>query len=231
MRALPCRLPPGMAPLTSLLCFRRRLNTRWLLSLLHRPAPALAATGASAKVQEVANPGLYRQKSIQSAQKAAGLRAEVDELAAKVAALESKVAAQAAAAAAEPSANVGPAAGADVASIAELVASLQALTAAAAGDDAAPTSARVIGAGGRPSTAPYRTLKPSEGDDLVSWSADAFGKSKTPGWYHTYRKDLYAQRAARAAAQPTGCYISHSKYADEAVRIAATGRLAFSAGK
>ena len=50
-------------------------------------------------------------------------------------------------------------------------------------------------------------------------------------WYHTHRKSLYAQRAARAAAMPTGCYVSHSKYCDEAVRIAATGRLAFSAGK
>ena len=107
--------------------------------------------------------------------------------------------------------------------------SLQALTAAASGE--VGTSAGVIGAdiAARPSTAPYRSFKDTE--SMVSWLADAFGKSKTPGWYHQYRKTLYAQRAARAAEQPTGCYVSHSKYADEAVRIAATGRLAFSAGK
>ena len=81
----------------------------------------------------------------------------------------------------------------------------------------------------RPATAPYRSLKGTQSE--VSWSADAFGKSKTPGWYHQCRKQLFAQRAARAALQPEGCFVSHSKYADEAVRIAATGRLAFSAGK
>eukprot|EP00965_Chrysotila_dentata_P019805 656866-Pleurochrysis_carterae.AAC.1 len=32
----------------------------------------------------------------------------------------------------------------------------------------------------RPSTAPYRTT--GETGSLASWSADAFGKSKTPGW-------------------------------------------------
>ena len=110
--------------------------------------------------------------------------------------------------------------------MADLVKSLKALTETADGE-APLTSSRVIGAGGRPTTAPYRSL-PTDSQSMVSWSADAFGKSKTPGWYHTYRKELYAQRAARAAAQPSGCYISHSKYADEAKRITATGRLAFS---
>ena len=93
-----------------------------------------------------------------------------------------------------------------------------------------PSSA-VIGSGlaQRPSTAPYRNVKDTA--SVVSWSADAYGKSKTPGWYHLHRKQLLSQRAARAASQPKDCYVSHSKYADEAVRIAATGRLAFSAGK
>ena len=146
--------------------------------------------------------------------------------AAQVAALERKISA---APVDVSDGAAAPASTADVASIAELVKSLQALTAAADGNEP-PTSSGVIGQGGRPSTAPYRRL-PTDSQSVVSWSADAFGKSKTPGWYHSYRKELYAQRAARAAAQPTGCYISHSKYADEAVRIAATGRLAFSAGK
>ena len=181
--------------------------------------------GASARVQEVANPGLYRQRAVAEAQKSAGLKAEVEKLAAQVAALEKKVTAQAAAA----PVDISDAPSADVASIAELVASLKALTAQASGSGDFGQSSKVIGTGGRPSTAPYRSLKDTA--SVVSWSADAYGKSKTPGWYHNYRKQLYAQRAERAAAQPTGCYISHSKYADEAVRIAATGRLAFSAGK
>ena len=177
------------------------------------------------KVQEVANPGLHRFRAL-SSQKAkaaqqSALQAEVEKLAAKVAALEAKLAAPAA----QPVAEEGP-------SVGELVASLKALTAAAEAE-APLTSAREIGAGvatSRPTSAPYRTLR-GDAASVVSWSADAAGRSKTPGWYHTSRKQLYAQRAKSAAGQPTGCFVSHSKYADEAVRIAATGRLAFSAGK
>ena len=116
----------------------------------------------------------------------------------------------------------------DVADIADLVHGLQSLASTASEEPR--TSSRTIGEGGRPVTAPYRRL-PTDSQSVVSWSADAYGKSKNPGWYHTYRKELYSQRAKRAATQPDGCYVSHSKYADEAVRIAATGRLAFSAGK
>ena len=61
----------------------------------------------------------------------------------------------------------------------------------------------------------------------ASWSADAFGKSKTPGWYHTSRKQLYQHRSKLASTAPKGVYTSHTKYADEAVRIKNTGRLAF----
>lgn len=125
----------------------------------------------------------------------------------------------------------------DAASIAELLARLQALK--SAHDPAsAPTAGAELGRNrgtrvdgdlpGR-TCAPYRY--PRDSQSVVSWSADAFGKSKTPGWYHTNRKEVFAQRAARAAAQPAGCFISHSKYADEAARVAATGRLAFSSGK
>ena len=181
------------------------------------------------KVQEVANPGLHRFRAL-SSQKAkaaqqSALQAEVEKLAAKVAALEAKLAAPASTEAAQPAAEEG-------ASIGELVASLKALTAAAEAE-APLTSSACIGAGvatSRPTSAPYRTLR-GDAASVVSWSADAAGRSKTPGWYHTSRKQLYAQRAKNAAGQPTGCFVSHSKYADEAVRIAATGRLAFSAGK
>jgi len=45
--------------------------------------------------------------------------------------------------------------------------------------------------------------------------------------YHVHRKEIYAQRARLNRAAPKGCFISCAKYADEAVRIANTGRLAF----
>ena len=145
------------------------------------------------------------------------------------------------------------------------MANLKALTDVAAGVAGPVTSAGAIGLGvsERPATAPYRTLGDSA--SVVSWSVDAYGKSKMPGWYHSKRKELYKQRAERDAAEPSGCYISHSKcadlrsptnhpgatrrvtnvpdanrlhhnqctrrYADEAVRIAATGRPAFSSSK
>ena len=135
----------------------------------------------------------------------------------------------------------------------------------------------------RPKTAHYQQI---DMESLESWSADAFGRSRCPGWYHKVRKQINEDRARRAvrpaeartkpvhprrslwashvsnlnhpalalslpiiawlgatpscvpdlpyphtstkqAGAPKGCYISHSKYADEAVRIANTGRLAF----
>ena len=85
----------------------------------------------------------------------------------------------------------------------------------------------------RPQTAPvrYNVAPASQKDDdtvsEASWSADAFGKSKTPGWYHTSRKQLYQHRSKLASTAPKGVYTSHTKYADEAVRIKNTGRLAF----
>ena len=182
----------------------------------------MGLVGSAARVQEVANPGLRRQKAVQEAQRQASLREEVEKLAGQVQALELKLAG---AAPADPSIVGVGATAADEPTIAELMASLQQLTAQATGE--APVSSRVIGAGvtRRPATAPYRSFK--ETASMVSWSADAFGKSKTPGWYHQSRKMLYASRAERAAAQPKGCYVSHSKYADEAVRVAPTGRTAF----
>ena len=181
--------------------------------------PAAGMIGSSTRVQEVANPGLRRLKAVAEAKSQASLQAQVNKLTAQVKALEARLAgatvAAEAAAAAEPT-------------IVELLTSLQELTAAATGEQ---VSSKAIGAGlgVRPSSAPYRTYKDTA--SVVSWSADAFGKSKNPGWYHEHRKQLYAQRAARTAEDPKGCYISHSKYADEAVRIAATGRMAFSSGK
>merc|ERR1712060_526290 len=79
----------------------------------------------------------------------------------------------------------------------------------------------------RPKSAQYRTLSSDDSASVVSWSADAHGRSKEPGWYHQARKSIYAHRAWLSDQEPKGCYISHSKYADEAVRIANTGRLAF----
>ena len=67
----------------------------------------------------------------------------------------------------------------------------------------------------RPSTAPY-ALTCDDDDD--SWSNDAFGKTRNPGWYHAQRKQLYEQRREQARAAPKGCYVSHSKFADECSR-------------
>ena len=209
---------PGMVPPSMPSCRVRRVS-----GPPTAPTPA-GLVGSASRVQEVANPGLRRHKAVAEAQKQASLRSEVDELTKKVHALEKKLSAA-------PAEEAPAAAKAAEPTIAELLTSLAALTAAATGDYGVPSSA-VIGSGlaARPSTAPYRSLN-KETASVASWSADAFGKSKTPGWYHLHRKQLLSQRAARAAGQPTGCYVSHSKYADEAVRIAATGRLAFSAGK
>jgi hypothetical protein len=224
------RLSLGVLP------FAQALSTSSLTWTARDPPPApfhaqdtmSAATAPTIKVQEVANPGLHRFRAIEGLHKHSSLKADVEKLAAQVAALEKKISAQGAedGGAAVAAATAEP-------TIAELMASLKALTAAATADEA-PVSSRAIGAGvvgARPSSAPYRTLRGGDSASVASWSADAFGKSKNPGWYHQCRKQLYAQRAARSAAQPKGCFISHSKYADEAVRIAATGRLAFSSGK
>ena len=95
-------------------------------------------------------------------------------------------------------------------------------------------SALDTAASGRPGSAPVRyNARPTAqaaADDaasVVSWSADAFGRSKTPGWYHTNRKQLYARRAKMEAEAPDGCFTSFSKYAAEASRIKSTERLAF----
>ena len=83
-------------------------------------------------------------------------------------------------------------------------------------------------AASRPKSAPVRYN--SNLDDtasVASWSADAFGKSKTPGWYHTSRKQLYQRRSKMASDAPEGVFTSHTKYAAEAFRIQSTGRLAF----
>ena len=185
--------------------------------------PEVGLVGSAARMQEVSNPGLRRAKAVKEAQSQAALRTEVEKLTAQVKALEAKLAAS--------SAPAADAASAAEPSIAELMSSLQQLTLAATGEQ--PLSSRVIGsgvAGQRPSSAPYRSI-PTDRQSVASWSADAFGKSKNPGWYHQHRKQLYAMRAQREAQYPKGCYVSHSKYADEAVRIKDTGRLAFSAGK
>ena len=80
----------------------------------------------------------------------------------------------------------------------------------------------------RPATAPYRTVQLETASQL-SWSADAFGRSKTPGWWHVHRREVLARRArlAEYEREMADCHISHRGYADEAVRIAYTGRLAF----
>lgn len=89
-------------------------------------------------------------------------------------------------------------------------------------------------AASRPVSAPVRynarpAARPAADDaaSVASWSADAFGRSKNPGWYHGNRKQLYARKAKMEAEAPEGCFTSHSKYAAEASRIKSTGRLAF----
>ena len=174
--------------------------------------------GNPGRAQEVANPGLRQKIAVSEAKRSAALRADIHGLSARIAKLEAKLATKEC-----PTPSVGP-------DLAELIANLKALTCTASAE-ALPTSARVIGAGTheRPATAPYRVL--ADTTSVVSWSADAFGRSKTPGWYHTQRKQLYQMRAARAATDPTGCYVSHSKFADEAARIRATDRPAFASSK
>jgi hypothetical protein len=44
---------------------------------------------------------------------------------------------------------------------------------------------------------------------------------------HLQRKDLYQRRLQMARDAPKGCYVKHTKYADEAARIQPTDRLAF----
>ena len=78
----------------------------------------------------------------------------------------------------------------------------------------------------RPRSAPYTGVA-ADDVSVVSWSADAYGKSKTPGFYHQHRKQIAANRRAMAAKEPKGTYTSMSRYADEAHRISNTGRLAF----
>ena len=74
----------------------------------------------------------------------------------------------------------------------------------------------------------YQGAKAAEtAESVASWSADAYGKAKVPGWYHLQRKDLYQRRLQMARDAPKGCYVKHTKYADEAARIQPTDRLAF----
>ena len=175
------------------------------------------------KRQEVSNPGiLTRYTSTHEARKNAALKLQVEKLAVQVAALEARLASK------TGSVADGLAVAEEARpSMEELVSSLNELAAVAAEDTtpATATTSREYGSGPQPRSTLYRA--PGDSASMVSWSADAFGKSKTPGWYHTARKGLYKQRLADYAAEPTGSYISHSKYADEAVRIANTGRLAF----
>jgi len=173
--------------------------------------------GSATRIQEVANPGLRHHQAVSEMKRQRSLREEVAKLSTKVQALEAKLAVQ-------ETASTAP-------ELAELMANLRALSATASGDYDGPTSSGAVGAGvgSRPATAPNRTI--ADTASVVSWSADAYGKTKTPGWYHACRKELYKQRAARAAVEPSGCFVSHSKFADEAVRIAASDRPAFSSGK
>ena len=118
--------------------------------------------GSATRIQEVANPGLRQKSAVAAARKRMSLKEEVARLSMQVTALEAKLAAKDEAAATE---------------LGELVSNLKALTNAASGEDA-PTSARAIGAGvgGRPATAPYRSL--DETTSVVSWSADVRGQSE-----------------------------------------------------
>ena len=109
--------------------------------------------------------------------------------------------------------------------VAKLLSGVQALMAEAQDAPAPKVVSLEASALSRPSSAPYNYM--TDNASAISWSADAFGKSKQPGFYHQHRKQIAAHRRAMAMKDPKGTYNSHSKYADEANRIANTGRLAF----
>ena len=122
------------------------------------------------------------------------LREEVAKLSTKVQALEAKLAVQ-------ETASTAP-------ELAELMANLRALSATASGDYDGPTSSGAVGAGvgSRPATAPYRTI--ADTASVVSWSADAYGKTKTPGWYHACRK---VRTAALSSLEHVLCLSPHRR--------------------
>lgn len=74
--------------------------------------------------------------------------------------------------------------------------------------------------------APYRSTC-EDTSSVLSWSADAFGKSKTPGWYHVNRKRIILHKQWLASQHPRECFGTMTQYAEEAARINDTGRLAF----
>jgi len=186
--------------------------------------PIFVPGGVSkAGAQEVSNPGRLSRYAapVQAAQNKA-LRLEVDKLTKWVASLEEKVSAVAEAA---------PAVAAP-ASVDRRDALTPQSDAAAAIDVLLDRLAKLDAAAVRPGSAPpapvrYDSLPKSDAGTVVSWSADAYGKAKQPGWYHTSRKQIYQHRSKLAKEAPTGVFVSHSKYADEAFRIKSTGRLAF----
>ena len=190
--------------------------------------PTVGLVGSMTGTQEVANPGLKRMRALQEAKAQLSLKAEVEKLTTQVAELESKLLSHGRARRGQRGGGRRRDGG------------------GAADDqraDGEPRRAhrhrgrrdrRELRRHWRRRPPVDRAVPPPQGGRLAVCglrSVDAFGKSKTPGWYHQYRHELYREKASRAAAAPDGCYISHSKYADEAVRIKDTGRLAFSAGK
>eukprot|EP00308_Calcidiscus_leptoporus_P018209 CAMPEP_0119380754 /NCGR_PEP_ID=MMETSP1334-20130426/57906_1 /TAXON_ID=127549 /ORGANISM="Calcidiscus leptoporus, Strain RCC1130" /LENGTH=194 /DNA_ID=CAMNT_0007400685 /DNA_START=18 /DNA_END=602 /DNA_ORIENTATION=+ len=177
------------------------------------PATVFVTGGRrGADKQTVCNPG--RLTRYDSVQETISLRAQVQTLARRVAVLEVQLSKASDAQQEKPLPEVVAAMPAAADACAETYADLNAV-----GDVLSrPQTAR-------PSSANYRCS--ADTASHLSWSADAFGRSKTPGWYHLHRKQIMAHRQKLAKQEPDGCYVSHTKYADEAVRISSTGRLAF----
>ena len=144
----------------------------------------------------------------------AELRAAIDALTKQVASLEASLAA--------------PLEASHARWAAQLQSRLTTLAASAAAP-AAPAPALKTAPVPPPQLTPlYQGAKAAEAaESVASWSADAYGKAKVPGWYHLQRKDLYQRRLQMARDAPKGCYVKHTKYADEAARIQPTDRLAF----
>jgi len=184
-----------------------------------------------AGTQDVANPAVARsrQSFVQKEQHSTALQEQIQLLSSKVALLESRLAPPSVELAAAPITSiplVNPARAGDTADVPAALMPLEEATQAQTKDTDAAMSSRALSVA-HPKSAMYRSLHAGDGGSVISWSADAFGRSKQPGWYHLNRKLIFAQRVQRADQEPRGCYISHSKYADEAVRISSTGRLAF----
>ena len=79
---------------------------------------------------------------------------------------------------------------------------LTALAASAAAPARVVTPAPAEPAAPPPPQPNYQQTPAEAAGSVASWSADAYGKAKVPGWYHLQRKDLYQRRLQMAREAP-----------------------------